>query len=1010
MHLFTHAKNLLHRIGRRKQRPSRRVPADAPRLRGFEIMEPRQLLAADPLYVGAVYIEDDIGSDVHGDTFEITFEGGAVDTQLTRLTIRTDQDLEGLSRGDLIFDTREEGLGADHAFPFTFVALQAADPQASVRATVDDGGLLLVLELTGFQAGDKLTFTIDVDEVQGFDPAETDYAAINESIDPLASGVEFQGSQLIAVFSAPHYHDAEANGLFRNRYDAALTGTGLDLPDDDHEGKRDRTAGAVGQVQQQPLPISLAGKVYLDADLDLQQDLGEDGLANVALALWQLDDGEYRDTGHAATTDAQGRYAFGTELNLEPGVYQVREIQPDGLFSVGASPGTVAGQPTGQTVADDRDVLTEIAIPLGGTHAVDFDFAEAAPAELSGYVYHDRDNDGRRDAGEEGLSGVQIVVSAIDSVSPQSPVTVTTDNAGYYIVRGLAPGTYRVVEPTQPAGYLDGLDTAGTVAGQLRGTASNPGDALEEIFLGGGQTGVEYNFGELVPASIQGRVCLADRFGDCYVSGASRVPVAGATVKLRDASGRLLDETKTDADGVYRFTGLQPGTYAVVELTPDGLIDGEEHLGTVEGRTVGRIAAEGTIDEITLASSQQAIDYDFCERLPAQLSGHVYHDRDNDGLRESGEEGLAGVTVKLLDEAGQEAATAQTDAQGSYQFVGLLAGVYAAVETQPDSWIDGRDVAGTVSGQAVGQAVNPGDRIGQIRLWWGDEGVEYDFGELRLASIRGSVHLTGPDGDCYTPGGSQPPLANVVVRLLDAEGGTIAETRTDAQGGYRFDGLLPGTYTVNEVTPAGLIDGAERVGTVAGQPVGQLAGDDTIGGITLTSGQAGIDYDFCEHAPASLSGVVYHDRNNNGRVDSGEEPLAGVAVRLLDDTQQVLATTQTDQDGRYEFSNLRSGQYTVAESQPAGYLDGLDAAGTVAGATVGTADNPGDRIRNIGLRWGDAGQHYDFGELLPGSIAGLVHADLDRDCLLDAGRAAAGRGDHRTAGRRRPRRSGDADG
>ena len=409
MPLLTHAKNLLQRIARRKPKLPRRAAAETPRLRGFEIMEPRQLLAADPLYVGAVYIEEDIGSDAHGDTFELTFEGGAEGTQLTRVAIRTDQNLPGLSGGDLIFDTVEGGLGADHAFPFTLVAFQTADPQATVRATVEDGGLLLVLDLTGFHAGDKLVFTIDVDEVQGFDPAEVDYAAINESIDPLASGVEFQGSRLTATFAAPHFHEAEAAGEFRNRYDAALAGTGLNLPADDAGGKRDRSTGAVGQTQQQPLPISVSGKVFLETDLDLQQDAGEPGLAGVALALWQLDDGTYRFTGHTTATDAQGRYLFGLGLNLQPGVYQVRETQPAGLFSVGAVPGTVAGAPAGRTVTGDRDLLTDIAVPLGGTHAVDFDFAEAAPAELSGYVYHDRDNDGRRDAGEEGLSGVQVV-------------------------------------------------------------------------------------------------------------------------------------------------------------------------------------------------------------------------------------------------------------------------------------------------------------------------------------------------------------------------------------------------------------------------------------------------------------------------------------------------------------------------------------------------------------------------------------------------------------------------
>ncbi len=55
-----------------------------------EAMEPRLAMTADPIWVGGVYIEEDSGSDMHGDSFQITFKGGAAGTQLTRLTIDGD--------------------------------------------------------------------------------------------------------------------------------------------------------------------------------------------------------------------------------------------------------------------------------------------------------------------------------------------------------------------------------------------------------------------------------------------------------------------------------------------------------------------------------------------------------------------------------------------------------------------------------------------------------------------------------------------------------------------------------------------------------------------------------------------------------------------------------------------------------------------------------------------------------------------------------------------------------
>ncbi len=241
---------------------------------------------------------------------------------------------------------------------------------------MNDGESVLVLDLYGFRAGDKLVFSIDVDEVQYFDPSVTDVKTINEGIDPITSGVEFQGSLLTASFVAPHYLDAEGSVIFWNHYDDKLQASGLDLSEDNVDGKRDRTAGAFLTVQQ---------------------------VVN--------------------------------------------------------------------------------------------------PASISGYVYADDNNDGIRDPGEQGLAGITVQVIPVDTLAPQQTVTLVTDAHGYYEATNLSPGTYRIVEVQQPAAYLDGLDTAGTVDGVTRGTAVNPGDNIENIFLGGGTRGIEYNFGEILPAS-----------------------------------------------------------------------------------------------------------------------------------------------------------------------------------------------------------------------------------------------------------------------------------------------------------------------------------------------------------------------------------------------------------------------------------------------------------------------------------------------------------------------------
>ncbi|PQO41765.1 SdrD B-like domain-containing protein [Blastopirellula marina] len=1066
---------------------------------GLEMLEARRVMAADPLHLGAIYHEEDgAGGDEHGDTFIVTFDGGAPGTQLTRLTFDGDQienfgNLPGLSTGDMIFDISPGGLGADLSFPFQIISADGID---SIKAIVTDGGSTLILEFEGFDAGEELRFSIDVDEVIIYDPnnpAET-------LIDPIASGAEFHGTLLTGEFSAEHYEDATIHTKFYDQYDAKLLASGLDLPADDSTGHRDRTDGAFGETIQAPLPISISGTVYHDPNLSLTQDAGEEGIAGVSLSLWKKENGIFVDTGFTVTTDANGNYIFDESLGLQPGTYQVRETQPAGYFSVGAVPGTVEGAATGSTVNGDPDVLTEITIPLGGTAAIDYDFAEATPAMIDGYVYHDRDNDGIKEAGEDGIAGVEIRVQGVDVLGNPQSFTVTTDVNGYYKVTNMPPGVYEVLEVVQPPTYEDGKDTAGTVGGVTKGTANNPGDKISSVSLKGGDSGVNYNFGEIRPAEIHGRVQLTDPDGNCYGDGVVTAPVEGAVIKLYDGSGTLIATTTTDANGEYSFTGLLPGSYTIEEITPPGLIDGGDHVGTIEGVLVGQLDGNDRIADIELLSGDSGVHYDFCEHLPASLSGYVYHDRNNNGIREAGEEGITGTLVQLIDENGIQAGLAVTDENGFYEFAGLYKGQYQVVELQPFEYVDGLDTAGTIFGTTVGTAVNPGDEINTIDVKWGDEGIEYNFGEIKLgsisgyvyhdqdvsgtkdsgeegisgvtvtlintdtnesfvtvtddagyyefndlvpgnyrvlethpiayqdgtdsagtingsvrgaavnpgdeingitigsdehginynfgeylyASISGSVHLTDEDGNCDHESATSRPIEGATVQLYDAAGNLLKTTTTDANGDYFFGELLPGAYTVVEITPPGLIDGGDHIGTINGINVGAFGGNDRIESITLMAGQHGEDYDFCESEPADLSGYVYHDRDNDGVRDAGEEGIAGTTVRLFDDNGNLVDTLVTDSNGYYHFTGLSKGTYRIVESQPTGYLDGLDAAGTINGTTVGAATNPGDVIHTIDLKFGQSGIEYDFGEVLPTSIGGFVHVDPNQDCVFDA--------------------------
>src|SRR5206468_5716131 len=132
---------------------------------------------------------------------------------------------------------------------------------------------------------------------------------------------------------------------------------------------------------------------------------------------------------------------------------------------------------------------------------------------------------------------------------------------------------------------------------------------------------------------------------------------------------------QTAADGSYDFTGLRPGTYSLGEAQPSGYLDGKTTVGT-QGGTAG----DDQVTGISLQAGVTGANNDFGELQAASVSGWVYFDRSDSGIRApTSDPGIAGVTVTLsgVDDRGTAVNLSTTSgADGSYAFNNLRPGTF----------------------------------------------------------------------------------------------------------------------------------------------------------------------------------------------------------------------------------------------------------------------------------------------------------------------------------------------
>ena len=295
----------------------------------------------------------------------------------------------------------------------------------------------------------------------------------------------------------------------------------------------------------------------------------------------------------------------------------------------------------------------------------DIGYDVAAPAAANGSVFTDKDNDGYRDAGEAGISGVRVFIDTDkNGLMDANEPSMVTGVDGKYGFANLTAGTYRV-KVVLPTGYQAIRPTGGT----------------RDITVSAGQTKNSQDFSiakAVAPtAKVTGTV-YNDKDAD-GVRDSGETALAGWRVYVDRDNDGVFDTGEssvlTDSTGYYSLA-VVPGLLRVRAVAFSGYRQ--------------TIPSAGYFD-VTTSSGQTASGKSFGFTTSTLISGYVFKDSDKDGLKDTNEAGLSGWRVYVDDNKNGRYDTGESytfsDSAGNWTMKGLNPRAYTVRIVQQGTYV-----------------------------------------------------------------------------------------------------------------------------------------------------------------------------------------------------------------------------------------------------------------------------------------------------------------------------------
>ncbi len=716
--------------------------------------------------------------------------------------------------------------------------------------------------------------------------------------------------------------------------------------------------GAIEAMVMGRPPMAVGGHVWHDLNNDGVQDPCEPALANIQIGLYDVDGNLLAST----VTDGQGQYSFSDTLLAQNEYYIVAGLNGQFDPTTGLLNGALYLTQANVGMAPNPDKNDSDALPAGlqangafaampfiaftptgeGFVSYDLDFGfgsdNAHPvAGIGGFVWLDDDGDGIQDVDEMGLGGVAVAL--YESGGSLVAQLISQSDGTYFFPNVVAGDYYLSFDATDNELGLVGLVFSPPHAGD--GTNDSDADPMTgqaEVFAFDPSVGdeLEIDAGFYLPKGTISGYVWADVNGN-GVQEAGEEGVAGVAIQLYTDADVWVGSTVSAADGTWSLIDVMSGQYYLA-FDPSTNANGVPNY-QFSPQDVGDDATDSDVDPTTgttpLFTFDPTVDpvavFDAGLVEPqAGIGGRVWVDDDGDGLQDAAEEGVAQVTVQLLDASHSVLVQVQTDVSGNYFFSGVVLGIYY-LHFDPST-----NANGVPNYQFSPQDVGPDDQDSDVDPLTGNTPV-FVFdplqGDLNIdaglvvprAAISGRV-WQDVDQDGLQGAGEQG-IAGVTVELYHVDGSLLATNSSDAQGYYQFEELIAGQYVVKFDVTTNSLGISDYTPTIAN------AGDDTLDSdidpVTqqtpvltldplmgdLTHVDAGYVLPYGE-----IVGRAWLDCDADGLQDTGEDGLPGVPVMLSGnalDGMPINLSGMTDAAGNYFFSNLPAGNYEVTVAAPA---------------------------------------------------------------------------------------------